>query len=518
MKRSEPQVKVDIRAEPATEIFLLDHEFRLRAQGVGQVKTTVEPGLYKIKYRAGSRIVETHAEITANVGTTHFQAPDVPYYSPAPLATSRTTHETHEAAASRLSRQVNHQLGQGSEIFIFARAWTEPIAGRRRVPPVPRSHHPATGLSIRTADGSLLIDIEKEAQVERKDDQWAGCAIAVDPGTYRLRVETPRWGALEMTLIATEGWQTEVFLLQDNYSDGKTTAFRPDLAGASVLLARRGKGFDPQRGELRLAELARQSLANGRIVLSADELKRLFTRKGSSPMLGIYGAHALLAHGSRREISGTVRGLERILGHHPDVDALRLALSSRPSTKLSFTSPPMLASSWSIVVEKAAKLPDLVPAGSLASRAAACLWGRGPWLIWLGDQVARPSEAVRSSTLQEALSQITMLGSSKGFDPAAVAASLNDTEAALYSALVPARRGQGAQSSGSPMVIDAGIELAPAMVAPGLDLSFDDAIEAGAGDDTAIQASPAQIGVSLGLPPSSLHATADDLSEKLSKL
>jgi hypothetical protein len=517
MKRSEPQVKVDVRAEPATEIFLLDHEFRLRARGVGQVTTTVEPGLYKIKYRAGSRIVETHAEIPGDMGTAHFKAPEIPYYSPAPLAKSRTTHEAHEAAASRLSRQINHHLGQGSEIFIFARAWTESFAGRRRVPAVPRSHHPAKGLSIRTADGSLLIDIEKEAQVERKGDQWAACAIAVDPGTYRLRVETPRWGGLELTLIATEGWQTQVFLLQDNYPHGKTAAFRPDLAGASVLLARRGKGFDPERGELRLAELTRQSLASGRQVLSAEELKRLFTRKGTSPMLGIYGAHALLARGSRREISGTVRELERILGHHPDVDALRLALSSRPSSKLSFSNPPMLASSWSIIVEKAAKLPELVPAGSLASRAAPWLWGSGPWIIWLGDQVASQSETVRSSTLEEALSHIIMLGSSKGYDPAAVAASLNDTEAALFSALVPSSRDQAAQTGSAPAAIDARIQPDHAMEAPAMDVAFDEAIEAGTGG-AAVQASPAQVGVSLGLPPSSLHSTADDLSEKLSKL
>jgi hypothetical protein len=362
------------------------------------------------------------------------------------------------------------------------------------------------------------MDIEKEAHVERKGDQWAGCAIAVDPGTYRLRVETPRWGALEMTLIATEGWQTQVFLLQDNYPVETTPAFRPDLAGASVLLARRGKGFDPKRGELRLAELARQSLANGRLVLSADELKRLFTRKGSSPMLGIYGAHALLARGSRREISGTVKELAALLGNHPDVDALRLALASRPSRTLVFNAPPMLASSWSIIVDKAAKLPQLVPAGSLASRVAACQWGSGPWLIWLGDQVANPSQSAPSPSLEDALSQITMLGASKEFDPAAVAASLNDTEAALYSALIPTSRGRQVQSSRPPVVINAGIEAEPPMAAPAVDVEFDEALEAGAGEDSAVQASPAQIGVSLGLPPSSLHATADDLSEKLSKL
>jgi hypothetical protein len=518
MKSSEPRVIVDIQAEPATEIFLLDHQFQMRARGVGRIKTSVEPGLYKVKYRAGSQIVETYEEVSAGAGTVRLRAPDVPYASAAPLATSRTTHETHEGAASKLSRTIHHRVGQGSEIFVFARVWTEELTGKRRTPSVPRKHHPATGLSLRSPDGSVLVDIEKGSEVDLSDDPWAGCTIAVDPGAYRLRVETPKWGALEQTLIATEGWQTQVFLLQDNYSDGKTPAFRPDLAEASVLLGRKGKGFDPRRGELRLAELARQSLANQRVVLSGVELKRLFTNKRSSPMLGIYGSHALLAQGKRREISGAVRELGSILGDHPDVDALRLALSSRPSDKLSFGVPPMLTSSWSIIVGKASSHPDLVPAGSLASRVATCLWGSGPWLIWQADLLADQSEQGRSASLADVFSQIATIGATKGFDPAIVADQLSDTEAALYQALVPPSAEQRAPWASGAVAIEPVDAFEAAAPAFDVGVAMAEPEPAPAEEAASPHQSAEQIGASLGLPPSSLHAAADDLNRKLSEL
>ena len=52
MKPSEHPVKVDIRAEPGTEIFLINSHFERVAEGVGRLTASVEPGLYKVKYRA----------------------------------------------------------------------------------------------------------------------------------------------------------------------------------------------------------------------------------------------------------------------------------------------------------------------------------------------------------------------------------------------------------------------------------------------------------------------------------
>ena len=47
-------------ADPGTEIFVIDHTFRLRARAVGRLMAELEPGLYKLRYRAGSAIQEVH--------------------------------------------------------------------------------------------------------------------------------------------------------------------------------------------------------------------------------------------------------------------------------------------------------------------------------------------------------------------------------------------------------------------------------------------------------------------------
>jgi len=484
MKTSDtPMVELDVLAEPATEIFLINSRFELVERGVGRLTTKVEPGLYKVKYRAGSRVVEEHVEVGALPPIFLVTAPPVPYLSSAPLATAETTHEYHQGAAGTLSRTVHEHVGEGSEIFVFARVWTEE-RHRQRVPPVPRKHHPAQGLSLRSADGSLLVDLEKASKVHLGHDPWSGCTVSVAPGAYRLRVDTPRWGALEQTIIASEGWQTQVFLLQDDYAEGapsrtRRPEYRPDLSEASILMARKGIGFDPGNDDLRLVELARQSLVSGRNILTSEDLDRLFTKKKTRPWLGIYGAHALLSKpGSKGEIAAIAKALDTIVPEHPDVQALHLALARRPSTKVTFAMPPMLESSWSIVVAKAANQPGLVPDDSLASKVAPILWGNGPWLIWLADQLPAAPH-IRTPTLDDALASVSAIAHSTHVDRTAISATLNDVEAAIFYAVVPDERMGSA-----------------AMEEPGAP----------------------QLASKLGLPPSSLHAAADEVTRKLSEL
>jgi hypothetical protein len=526
MKTSDvAMVKVDIKADPGTEIFLINSRFQRVAQGVGRLTAAVEPGLYKVKYRAGSRILEEHLEVVSGSSPVHLSAPSVPYYSSAPLATAQTTHEYHEDAAGKLSRTVHERVGEGSEIFVFARTWTEE-RHRRRVPPVPTNHHPAKGLTLRAADGSLLVDLAKASQRQLGNDPWAGCTVAVDPGAYRLRVDTPRWGALEQTIIASKGWQTQVFLLQDDFAEGPTSAgrrpeFRPDLSEASVLMARKGRGFDPANDDLRLVELARQSLVTGRNVFSPDDLDRLFTKKRTRPMLGIYGAHALLAQGTRRNIAEIVKALRTIVPGHPDVEALNLALASRPSMTQTFGMPPMLASSWSIIVAKSTKQPGLVPPGSLSSQIAPILWGNGPWLIWLADQLPAAAQTPMLS-LSEALASIVGMADSIQLDPASIVDKLSDMEAALFSAVAPVGPRQSGSASGSGVVATSGFDR-PMDVGPGFGgpIATPDAPvpppEPPSADADPQRAYTA-LGRALGLPPSSLLVAADELSKKLSKL
>jgi hypothetical protein len=509
------KVDVEIQATPATEIFLIDHKFQLAERGVGSIRARVDPGIYKIKFRAGSSIKEVHRELSAGSGLVRIEGPSVEYFSSAPLATARTTHEYHEDAARMLSRQVHRTLGEGSQVFVFARAWTNAGAGRH-VPPVPPRHNPAEGLTLRALDGTLLVDLERETQRGRGGDPWAGANVAVAPGAYRLRVQTPRWGALEQIVIATQDWQTQIFFLQDDYGAEDHQEFRPDLADATILLAPIGAGFDPGRGELRLAELARQALAHGRTVMTADELSTVLSQRQTSPMLGLYGAHSLVAAGSHARLRPVVQSLRETLGSHPDVEALRLALDGRLTKRHPpFTVPPMLSASWSIMVAQSAQWPDLIPSGSLAAQVATHVWAAGPWLIWQADDLETVS-APLSSSLDEALTTLAQLAPSYAND-VAILDGLSDTEAALLSALEPPRARRRGGFGPSDIVET---EFTSALANPALALGFDlrpaTAVATPAGPGYGGSApDPVQVATALGLPPAALQVAVDGLSQKL---
>jgi hypothetical protein len=49
---------------------------------------------------------------------------------------------------------------------------------------------------------------------------------------------------------------------------------------------------------------------------------------------------------------------------------------------VTFDHPPMLRSSWAIVIESSARGTSMVPPGSLSSEIADRLFGTGAWLVW----------------------------------------------------------------------------------------------------------------------------------------
>ncbi len=199
----------------------------------------------------------------------------------------------------------------------------------------------------------------------------------MNPGLYRLRLSLPSGACQEHTLVACAGWQTQVFLLQRDHEGARLA----DLPKASVLMAL-GKGFQTGDAGLRQAELARLGLMNERKVLSSD-VREMLEGKFANPMLGIYGAHLLLLENSPdlRLVRIVVNNLRSLLGDsHPDVEALALAVNGSPAS--SFAVPPMLRRSWKLVVDATLERPDLVPADSVAARAAQNVCSEEPWFVW----------------------------------------------------------------------------------------------------------------------------------------
>ena len=363
---------------PAAEVFLIDPQLQLVARGVGRLSTDQIPGVYKLRVRLGHNS-EDRLLLLEHDTTLSIDAPG--FASPAPLQTTTLTHEYHIAAAEAQSARSNHVLGSGSGIFCFVRYFTPPNTP-------PRTYaHPGRGLAICSVDHQVLVDLETGSVAGGSPDPWAACQIAVDPGPYLLRWQSPQ-GSIEQTVIASPDWQTQIFLLRSQAPANETTpAGEPADRGfdAGTVLMSRGT-FSSGAADLRSTELARIALADERPILGA-QLRELLVRKFDNPMQGIFGAHLMLlardrAAAPKREqavpaanvpvdpeepfdqglFDEVVGNLRRLVGTgHPDVEALSLECADPAlGTKQVFAIPPMLRRSWSLIVAASNDEPGLL--------------------------------------------------------------------------------------------------------------------------------------------------------------
>ncbi len=418
--------------DPTTEIFIIDSHFQRVTEGItgghGRLEVDLDPGIYKVKFAAGFLLQEEYVALQAGSGPVTVPTPDLYFSASAPIKETRTTQDYHEDNANKVSKRVHCEIGIGSQLFVFVRDLEKQGC-----------NDSATGLTLYDLAGNLLVDFTQvgDRDVDNPDtDHWVGCTVQLDPGAYRLRVQTPVVDAsgtaeiLEQIVVTSASWQTQVFLrrrLSGNQGDCQT--LRANLNEASILMAPVGTGFQPERSGFREAELARQGLIKGRIVFEASELGRMVWKDHKNPMLGIYGAHQLLLSEKLepsdldllRNVTST---LQSMVGAHPDVVALDAFLDGistnvpvyqAPGYRTVYQAPPMLRSSWNILVNASVAHPEIVRAGSLASYVGDRIWGDGTWLVWQGSSTdtpnAQPVESLDVSTLRFVYPQIvTILG------------------------------------------------------------------------------------------------------------
>jgi len=378
-----PKLRLHVNThDEVAEIFVIDAHFHLVDRGVGRSKIfDLDPGVYTIRVRTGSQTQENYAILRpGEEGDAEPLVKDFPplkFSSSAPLYNTAKTHEYQMSAADILSREVHVHAGQGSSIFVFVRDWTPPTR-----PAVPRIGSPARGLTLRNAQGNFIADFARQSVSGNGGDPWSACNVSVNPGLYRLSLETSLDAKLEQMVVASPGWQTQIFLLQRAYGESLDDR-QADLPGASILLSRHG--FDPTGDDMRLTELIRLGLSESRQVLSDRIVDDLLAGKFDNPMLGIYGTHLLLLNKELdsdrlRLIIANLRGLLGI--QHPDVEALALKVAPDDVPHV-FDYPPMLRKSWWYVLDATVRKPDLVPVSSFAANMAGQLWGDGIWLAWM---------------------------------------------------------------------------------------------------------------------------------------
>lgn len=436
MSHSEPRAgTAGVRAvadDPTTEIFLMDGGLARLASGVGVLDWWGPPGLYKVRFRAGATQLDRLVELTpgpepVDVGMA------VKFATPAPLQGTTTSHEYHQAGAAQLTSGVDASPGTGARLLVLVRDY-EPRDDDGR--PF------AEGLALHDAGGRLLYPLEQGR--EMRDAGWAGAHLEVDPGVYRLRLALDEGRVLEQSVVCSSGWCTQLFLARSD--EGGVPRPVPDLTGAAVLMARAGAVFDPASPALRWTEMLRRALERGRPAMptAGAPLDEVRAAAAENPMLALLAAHVLLAgDDAARTLAGELAdGLDAALDGHPDLEALRIALSpGRPAAPVSV--PPMLRSSWEILLAASVGQPGLMPADSLAARVAGRVVPSGAWLVWQrpdevpaspsGPPGPRPAEspAADADLLARLESLVVRARNPDALEPPAAGAHLTPEEANL---------------------------------------------------------------------------------------
>jgi hypothetical protein len=388
---------------PSAEIVVLDGNFQFVHRGIGSIDVALPPGVYTVQYRAGAAVQEVPVALRPGSGDVVVSAPELRLHSPAPLA-GNDAGALYGELAQAASREVHARPGRGAELFLFVR-----LAGADAARGVV-STEPLFDVSVLDARGIAVAHLRDTPRRDANERALA-YTLELDPGTYFLRFDAGSRGPLEQSCVLCEGWQTQVFASSRRYGDDAST-LGPNLPEAAVFMMRQGRGFNAQDARVAWSESARQSLAQGgatapeqhlrdavaearRIRASAapGQLEAMLKDKFANPMLGIYGLHMLLQSPQRdwalaREL---VENLELLIGAHPDVTALTLLPELKDLARdAAYPAPPMLRTSWSLIVARSVDAPGLVPHGSYAERVADRMWGAGAWLVWRspGDEEA----------------------------------------------------------------------------------------------------------------------------------
>lgn len=378
-KHSEAKTRLQVKAgDDLTEISIIDNQFNRLASGLGSLSKDLVPGIYKVRWKTASTSKDKLVEISGKEegGMLCLEAEKLAISTSAPLSNSTFGSIDRPNTLENLSgNPPAMNPDKACELLVFLRDENKG-----------KSAFPFQSVSVHSPDGSRLANF-KDGFID-KDARLAGLKIGLDPGVYRLRVETGPLGSYEIFIPTSKGWQTRVFLTCDDFYSGPDRLRRPTLRTASILMGQKGSRFHTDSQDARLAEIALNALLYGHDILGSSDMQDLLHGKFDDPMLGIYGAHLLLI---QKRINwdlfdAVCRNLHYLVGPLPDVQALS-AKSKQPMPDdnnrkaLYLGLPPMLLHSWNLLVQHSRIRYSTIPLGSLSDRISEAVVSTKPWLM-----------------------------------------------------------------------------------------------------------------------------------------
>jgi hypothetical protein len=378
-------------ADRASQLEILDGVFRVVAQGFGQIRTELAPGLYKARTQVGTALQEKMFAV--NQGTTSLSVllDPVMFVSAAPLQDTATSHEYHQHAVAMATDNADPPiaLGTGSSLLLSVR---DPSRAPFEQTDQSRAAYARSfdGFSLCAADGNELLNYDLAA----KHDIDLGIVsrnTLLDPGHYILKFQQAGLEPTALPIVTVPGWASQIFIHVET-GPSATPVHRPVLREAAVMMVPLGQTFHPGDRYFRLTEVARQALQRGRNILNEQLMNELLDSKFGNPVLGLFAAHLLLLDPLPQQnlLRIVVDNLDGLLGFDfPDVIALRQKLQQLESPagaagmmQAPLVFPPLLRASWEIVAPLAMTEDGIFPEGSVSRQISDRISDNGIWLAW----------------------------------------------------------------------------------------------------------------------------------------
>lgn len=359
-------VRLYVRADtPLTEISVFSGDFRHIASALEYVDLTVEPGVYKIRYKAGRAIEDQLVSVLAESGTTELTGPVIRFITAAPLAETVGYEAGVADWIANSSHNPTARPGAGARVLICVRPKQGGAFPDR---PVRMTlHHPR---------GDVLLD---RAHYSEGAFGHSALSAEVDPGCYFLRIESGPGKYVETAVHAVAGWQTQLFFFSANNHFGNV-----DLDNVATFIVPSTSGFQPARSASKLTEAAR--MLDEPMLIHPDKALAIATEHArTDPVLGLFLGQALRRAGHEQLALACHGELNRVLPDQPDVRAL--AIHHRRhllAARAVFDLPPMFESSWEAIVDASFDKPALVGADSASGQVSERCLTNDSRLLWWG--------------------------------------------------------------------------------------------------------------------------------------
>lgn len=364
------KVHLTINADsPLDEVFVIDSGLRRVAQGLGKLSVSaLEPGLYKVKFKTGDSIAEQ--SVLLNEPDVTIQGSKIALSSPVTSVES-SAHPFLANAIANMGPVAKQWNGTGSGFFIYLNNSAATESG----PPVaPHS----LGITLLDANG-LEWPV---TSVDRNLNESIDCA----PGQYCVRVNAGPIGTIQMSVPATPGFRTWVFIPIGEIGYGKSFPIA-DIRSAGILMSQVNNSPTPNDPMVYWTEQERLALSAGRAVAPVEKFRQLLNADWNDPMFLLLGAHLLLLDAAcdLQLFRSLTFHLTELLPGHPDAQLLDLYARKSASvvpSRIDLAWPPMLSATWRLLQDPFMRDRVRIPNGSLAETASRNAWGNSVWLLW----------------------------------------------------------------------------------------------------------------------------------------